>query len=139
MSSKTLLQSNNLRITNTRQDVLDLFLNSNVAINQSDIELELDHIDRITLYRTLKTFEEKGIIHKIIDHTQRAKFALCAESCTDHKHDDSHVHFHCRKCGSTSCLMQVPTPSISLPLGYKGEVADLIVKGLCPNCTDTRI
>ena len=33
--------------------------------------------DRITMYRTLKTFEEKGILHSIKGEGDEAKYALC--------------------------------------------------------------
>ncbi len=132
--AKAVLQDNKLRITKNRAEVLGVFLNSDIALSNQIIEQELDHIDRITLYRTLKTFEDKGIIHKVFDTSNKHKFALCVSGCSDHHHEDSHVHFECEKCENTTCLNDVKTPNINLPKGYKTSTIEVIVTGLCSNC-----
>ncbi len=129
-----LLENHSLRKTTIRVRVLDLFLNSDEAISHSYLEDKLDDTDRVTLYRTLKAFEEKGLIHKAIDGTEVARYALCAGKCR-HKHEDDHAHFHCGTCGKTICLDEVNVPSIHLPLGFSQETAHLIIKGTCEKCT----
>ena len=57
--------------------------------------------DRVTLYRTIKQFEEKGLIHEVIDTKGQAKYALCVTECTTHEHHDDHLHFHCSQCDRT--------------------------------------
>lgn len=133
-TAKELLQGNKLRITQSREEVLGVFLQSERALSNQIIEQQLDHIDRITLYRTLKTFEDKGLIHKVIDTSNKHKFALCVDGCSDHQHADSHVHFECESCRNTTCLNDVKTPEIHLPKGYRKSSVDVIVKGLCSNC-----
>lgn len=134
MQARKLLSQNKLRITQNREEVLALLLESDVAISNQVIETSLGHIDRITLYRTLKTFEDKGIIHKILDSSQRSKYALCAESCSDHSHDDSHLHFECSQCGNITCHMDVKIPELHLPKGYQLNEINIIAKGLCNTC-----
>ena len=48
-----------------------------VAVTLSDIENAFEKADRTTLYRTIKTFEEKGYVHQIDDGTGITKYALC--------------------------------------------------------------
>ena len=61
--SDQLLHQHQLRKTPVRKEVLDVFLSRSEAVSQQYIEQHFDAIDRVTLYRTLKTFEQKGIIH----------------------------------------------------------------------------
>lgn len=134
MKARDVLNRHRLRVTQSREDVLELLLSSEVAVSNQLIETRLDHIDRITLYRTLKTFEDKGILHKILDSSAKPKYAICEEGCDDHHHDDHHIHFECAKCGDVTCLTEVKTPSLELPKGYKVQEVNVIAKGLCSNC-----
>jgi Fur family ferric uptake transcriptional regulator len=77
-----------------RELVLDILTEQKVAISSSDLEQKFQKSDRVTLYRTLKTFEEKKLIHSIDDGTGAVKYALCKESCQCHP-EDLHVHFFC--------------------------------------------
>ena len=88
--SDTLLKDFNLRSTPNRQEILHLFLRKNYALSHGDIEKEIDNsLDRVTVYRTLKTFLDKGLIHKVLDDEGALKYALCNEACTTagHHHD----------------------------------------------------
>ena len=87
-----ILDKQELRKTPARQSVLGFFLKQTFAIGHSTLEKELSTFDRVTLYRTLASFEEKGIIHKILDDSGVVKYALCS-SCDSHHHHDEHVHF----------------------------------------------
>ena len=111
------------------------FLNSrSVAMSLTDIEQNFEQSERTTLFRTLKTFEEKGIVHKIDDGSGVAKYALCEANCNCDFETDLHLHFHCTKCNETQCLTQQKIPNINLPLGFKALDANLVVKGLCSKC-----
>ena len=87
--------------------------------------------DRVTVYRTLKTFTDRGIIHKVLDDTGNIKYAIEREN---HPNFHSHIHFKCNICGLTNCLENVEIPIIQLPLGYKLREADLLVQGICKLC-----
>lgn len=130
-----LLKSSGLRVTETRQVILERFQEKTAAISQSDIEGELgEAIDRVTVYRTLKTFVEKGIIHKILDDKGGVKYALCKEQCHHGHHHHDHLHFKCSVCQETTCLEKHLIPGFSLPEGYRKEEVNILVQGVCPNC-----
>ncbi len=129
-----ILAKHQLRKTTARMQVLECFLHSDSAISHSRLEKKLADTDRITLYRTLKTFEETGIIHKAMDGTGIARYALCAGSCQHHHHEDNHAHFHCGECGNTVCLDEVVVPAIQLPTGFQQDSSHLIIKGTCEKC-----
>ena len=130
-----LLEQNALRKTNMRVDVLTLFMKqADTALSNQELETALDDSDRVTLYRTLKTFEKKGIIHQAIDGSGVTKYAMCHSDCTEHNHVDDHAHFHCNDCGKTLCLEEIDTPKVQLPTGYKADVSYMVIQGTCSHC-----
>lgn len=133
-SPENVLRDFQLRSTPGRQEVLQIFLKSNFALSHGDIEREMPlDFDRVTLYRTLKTFLDKGLVHKVLDDEGGLKYALCNNNCSTTGHHHNHVHFKCTICGQTSCL-EVEIPGIKLPKGFKSAEANLLIQGTCDNC-----
>jgi hypothetical protein len=61
-----ILKRNQLSVTGSRKKILELFLDSKGALAHGDIEKKTgEKFDRVTVYRTLQIFLEKGIIHNI--------------------------------------------------------------------------
>lgn len=133
---ESLLSEGKLRVTQPRRLIMQLLAQSEAALSQFELERELEgHVDRVTIYRTLKAFEEAGIVHRISDSDGVAKFALCLEECSKgSSHSHNHAHFHCTACGNTFCLNSVRVQMPSLPSGYKATETTLIVSGLCNHC-----
>ena len=95
----SILQSHKLRITDCRLEIIQEFLNKNIALSHADLEETLNNqFDLVTIYRTLKTFLDKDLIHKVLDDSGATKYALCAHGETEHSHNHEHVHFKCEKC-----------------------------------------
>lgn len=133
--SDHLLKDFQLRSTPGRQEVLAIFLKNSHALSHGDIERNMpDDFDRVTLYRTLKTFLDKGLVHKVLDDEGGLKYALCNHNCNASGHDHNHVHFKCTVCGQTSCL-DIEIPGIKLPKGYKSVESNLLIQGTCHNCS----
>ena len=129
-----ILHRRQLSSTESRRKILRLFLNSDDALTHGDIEKTVgDKYDRVTIYRTLQTFEEKGIIHAIPTADNSILYALCKECEEGHHHDD-HVHFICTACEKTICLDDVVSPKIELPKGYEAESVQVVIKGVCKEC-----
>ena len=130
-----LLKHGNLRSTTARKLVLQEFLLAgNQAMSSAEIEKKLEDMDRITLYRTLKTFEEAGLIHQAVDVSGKSKYAICSEDCSTDHHKDHHAHFYCKKCKKTVCLEEVHIPAIQVPSTYQLEDQQLILSGICDTC-----
>lgn len=128
------LQKKNVRPTAMRLLVLETLFGQKAAISLSDLEKSFEKSDRVTLFRTLKTFQENGIVHCIDDGTGATKYALCEEGCNCDIARDLHVHFHCRVCSGTFCLPKYKIPKIDLPEKFSAEEANLVVKGVCGKC-----
>lgn len=129
-----ILKSSGLSKTHVRLKVLDTLLESANALSLQNIESALNKVDRVTLYRTLKAFESKGIIHKAIDGTKHPKYALCLDDCAEHDHNDDHAHFHCTSCEKTICLEEVTFPRIQVPQGFQVDQTNIILTGRCADC-----
>jgi Fur family ferric uptake transcriptional regulator len=129
------LKRNQLSITDSRKKILELFLKSKNALAHADIEHESGtEFDRVTIYRTLQTFVEKGIIHTIPTADNSVRYALCKDACTEGHHHDNHVHFMCDVCGTTYCLDNITIPNVSLPAGFTSLQTDVVVSGKCAKC-----
>lgn len=132
----TILRNNNLSVTDSRKKIIQLFLEQPGALAHGDIEKKAgEKFDRVTIYRTLQTFVDKGIIHTIPTTDNTIRYALCKDECSEGHHHDHHIHFFCIKCNNTYCLDDVVTPDIRLPKDYKAEHVEVVVEGTCKNCS----
>jgi Fur family ferric uptake transcriptional regulator len=131
---EALLERHHLKKTGPRLKVLSMLSVKNVATSQPDLESVMVDIDRVTLYRILNAFEEKGIIHKVFDLNGTANYAMCSSNCEENHHHDEHLHFNCTDCKNVYCLDDLNLPGINLPNGFKLEGFTLYATGLCPKC-----
>ena len=130
-----LLKNKKVRVTPFRLEVLEVFKSFKNAIDLSQLEQKLGEFDRITLYRTLKTFQEKGLIHEIVMTGEIKKYALCQDSCgeADHHHQHNHLHFYCKGCQEIYCLDLKEYPEIKLPK-FQIDSIELQAEGFCDKC-----
>jgi Fur family ferric uptake transcriptional regulator len=131
------LKNKHINPTAMRLLVLDFLMKQNAAISLNDLEKGMGPSDRITLYRTLKTFEEKGLVHSIEDGSGATKYAICEEDCDGESHHDLHVHFFCNTCRETFCLPHTQIPEVALPDRFVRQEMNLIIKGICDQCNPT--
>jgi len=130
-----ILKRNDLSVTDSRKKILELFLKQNGALNHGVIEKSIgDDMDRVTIYRTLQVFVDKGIIHTIPTNDNSIRYALCKDHCEAGHHHDNHVHFVCDSCHITTCLDHVTIPEVVLPEGFKPKHAEMVVSGICKEC-----
>ena len=134
---QNLLKRNLLSVTESRSKILDLFFHENGALAHADIEKKSGaSFDRVTVYRTLQTFVEKGIIHTIPTADNSILYALCKDACSEGHHLDHHVHFICEQCSTTICLEDITVPEVKLPNGYQATQVEVVVNGVCKECRD---
>jgi Fur family transcriptional regulator, ferric uptake regulator len=131
----SILNRSQLSVTASRKKILELFLGNSGALAHGDIEKRTgEKFDRVTVYRTLQSFLEKGIIHTIPTADNSVRYALCKDECIDGHHHDNHVHFVCDECGNTTCLEEVLIPEVKLPRGFRPEQYEMVVTGTCKDC-----
>ena len=130
-----ILHYKNLSVTESRKKILSLFLRTDDAMAHGDIEMKAgEKFDRVTIYRTLNAFVDKGIIHAIPTSDNAVRYALCKD-CEEGHHHDNHVHFVCTNCSKTICLDDVVSPNIELPTGYKPQTVEVVINGVCKDCS----
>ena len=137
--SESILKNSSLSVTSSRKKILEIFLEADTALAHQDVERIATQYDRVTIYRTLQTFLDRGIIHTIPTSDNTIKYAVCNEICiTSGHHHDDHVHFLCEHCGRTLCLDDVIIPFVELPAGYSIKQINMIVNGICKNCKEQK-
>jgi len=128
------LLQHKIKPTAMRLLVLEYLLERESAVSLTDLYNDFVKSDRTTIYRTLKVFEDNGMVHSIDDGTGVPKYALCSDACDVGEHDDAHIHFHCDKCGKTYCLPKFRIPGFELPENFSKNEVNLVVKGKCADC-----
>ncbi len=130
---RELLKKHTLRVTDCRLDVLTLFSSNEKALSFRNLEDNLTKYDRVTLYRTLNSFEESGLVHKIPTDNGAAAYGLCQSTCSTDSHNHDHIHFTCDQCGSVECIESHQVPAVQIP-GYLIKEMNFLVSGTCKTC-----
>ncbi|WP_010662073.1 Fur family transcriptional regulator [Marinilabilia salmonicolor] len=125
------LKTHGLAGTIIRKQVLSHLWGDGVALTQKEIEEKLPpETDRVTLYRTLRLFTEKGIVHKIVLNGETQKFKIAGRF-----RKSDHAHFYCTKCHKLLCMPQLDVDLSDLPEGFQFSSARLVVEGICDTCS----
>ncbi|MCU4163161.1 Fur family transcriptional regulator [Carboxylicivirga caseinilyticus] len=130
MEANDFLSEFGLSRTAIRTKLVQILMDANEALSSKEIEAFLDdNIDRVTLYRTIKLFEEKKLIHKIVVDEQITKYRLIKPN-----KNTEHPHFHCVRCDKVVCLPDTPLPCCDLPEGFSVSNQNTIIEGTCQKC-----
>lgn len=126
-------RNNGIRPTKMRLFIYKYLKRKFYAVTLREIETAFikksEHTgDRTTIYRSIKLFQKKGIIHQIDDGTAIAKYAF-----SDKNSLDLHLHLHCMNCSKTFCLPN-KVPHENLPDKYEITDVNLVLKGSCEKC-----
>ena len=135
-SIKELLHKRKLKATNSRIDLLSNLDKFGSAMPYSAIQKSLKGGDRVTLYRTLQTLTEKGIIHKAATIDNEDYYAICGLSCTSDIHSHNHIHFKCDDCLTITCENIEKEIDLSIP-NFKINSVSINVNGKCKDCLES--
>jgi len=132
---RDLLESNGLKKTPIRIEILQTFLDKDYALSAKDLMGLLKiGLDRVTLYRALNSFENNGILHRASEDQFGVKYAICNDQCPNELHSDHHAHFICESCQQTYCLESVQTPDVKLKEGFMVDRVSFTMSGTCKYC-----
>lgn len=129
--SEVLLQTKQVKPTAMRLLVAEEFLKSSEAKSLQALELAMPDADKVTIYRTVRTFVDSDVIHPVVLPDGQTKYALCQHA--GHQHH-VHPHFTCKKCGQTQCLPSTHIHLEDFPKGFEIHETLLTFSGLCPDC-----
>ncbi len=131
MLIEDILSLHKVRGTSCRRFIIRELLAKNTAITEQEIKAECAELfDRVTIYRTLKTLETSGAIHKIVLNNNIVKYAVTLQA----HHHQVHSHFHCTKCNAVHCLSSEMDFNVNLPKGFVQDNVEVIINGLCNQC-----
>lgn len=99
-----LLKAKNQRVSAPRVALLAFFLDCSKSLSLAEIQRQFRKmLDRVTIYRTLQTFAEIGLLYKIYDQSGNALYFF-------HENEASlHPHFKCRYCEAVVCFPDLYT------------------------------
>jgi len=130
------LENHNIKPTPMRMLVLEQLMANNRSLTLSDIEEKLYPADRVTIYRTLKTFQTKGLVHIIEVANKGVHYAVCKDGCFENNHTHNHAHFECLKCGKVICSYEYSI-DIKIPENNNQHVVENVevkLTGICSDC-----
>ena len=102
-------------------------------MSMTELETELETIDKSNVFRTLQAFREAHLVHVLDDTGDGVRYELCHRH-HDEDDDDLHVHFYCENCHRTFCLEDTPIPPVSVPEDFDVQTINYLIKGICPDC-----
>ncbi|MCF0210097.1 MAG: transcriptional repressor [Bacteroidales bacterium] len=130
-NAENYLIAHDIKPTAVRIVVWNEIAKNNTPFSLKDVEQSLPYMDRSSIFRSLKLFTEKHLLHEIDDGSGFVKYCVC--HCDSSLHL-GHPHFTCVECGKTFCLSETTIPLVTLPQDYKPAEVEYIIKGYCPAC-----
>jgi Fur family ferric uptake transcriptional regulator len=128
-----LLDSAKMKRTRPRRTILEILLACNRPQTADEIVSAMGNTrpNKVTVYRTLESMVEGGIVHKAFVE-ERSQYYELADKCTEHQ---CHPHFVCTDCGHTRCLHDVSVSmATNTPVGFIIQRQQIRLEGLCPRC-----
>jgi Fur family ferric uptake transcriptional regulator len=94
------------------------------------LQAEDPQINRSTVYRTLQTLEELGLVHHAHDETGARAYHRAAEA--------AHVHLVCRRCGGEQAIPPNAVEDLSVQIrdrfGFEPDPTHFPIYGVCRGC-----
>ncbi|MFT3740898.1 MAG: transcriptional repressor [Breznakibacter sp.] len=129
-TGKFLFRKLGIQSTVVRQQMLHIMENAQKPLSSKEIEEKMGAgTDRVTVYRTLKMFVDKGLLHRIDISDSLTAYRLASDG-----ENPEHVHFHCTECHQVYCMPQLPVAQPNLPEGFAPLRNRLVVDGKCNRC-----
>lgn len=137
MHYEQLLEDHGIKPTANRLLIAKTLAGAFTPLSLAELEHQLQSIDKSGIFRTLTLFREHHLVHVIEGGSEGVKYELCHSHSHDHD-EDLHPHFFCMQCQKTYCIDNQTLPDIELPTGFEPHSANLIIKGICPDCSQKK-
>lgn len=135
-AAEEILKFYNIRATDIRIDILKIFLLEQKALGYNELKKKVKKTnDKVTVYRTIYLFLQKGILHKVNDGDRESKYALIMHNnqLTNNINPD-HLHFKCLKCHKLICLTNTTVSFNNMPQNFQIKKLSLLAEGICDSC-----
>mgnify|MGYP000950565691 CR=1 FL=1 len=130
--ARHMLKEARLYCTEARVAILHVLLEAAGPLRQDQIaRWESHRLNKVTVYRTLDSLAEAGLVHRAFTQNRAWHFEL-ADHCSEKQ---CHPHFTCTNCGVTRCMTDICLPMAKIPQkGYILSRQQVRLEGLCPAC-----
>ena len=128
------LLNRSIKPTSVRLLIFKTMSDFKKAFSLTDLETELETVNKSTIFRTLSLFHDNLLIHTIDDGSGSMKYSICSDNCMCTV-GELHVHFNCNRCKNTFCLESISIPPIQLPDKFLLESVNFVMKGMCNECS----
>jgi Fur family transcriptional regulator, ferric uptake regulator len=134
-----LLKVAKLKVTEQRRVILNFLLNNHGPFTVEELSQHLkdQSFDLATLYRSMSTFEESGLVEKRLFGDGVVRWELAAHNDCHEDHHQHHHHLMCSQCKKIVTLdICVPDEMQKLVEGhgFKDLKHHLEFSGICPEC-----
>jgi len=131
--ARQMLKRAKLYCTDARIAILRALMETARPLRQDQITPQLTKatFNKVTVYRTLESLVDAGLVHRAFTQNRAWHFEL-ADHCTEHQ---CHPHFTCTSCGITHCLTDISLPMARVAdKGFVVSRQQVRLEGLCPAC-----
>lgn len=134
-----------------RLEVLAALASSRSPLNAQEVSerLRTRDADRVTVYRTLNSFVEAGLAHRLDPGDRIFRFGLVPTAPRSPGQPErqpaghAHPHFVCDECGTVECLddsevtVQTRAPSATKKSpSFRVKQHEVLLHGTCGECTE---
>ncbi|MGP1345160.1 MAG: Fur family transcriptional regulator [Phycisphaerales bacterium] len=134
------LREAGLRATTARLAIVRTLDDADGALSAHEVmeRLEIEGMDRVTVYRTLGSLVDCGLAHKLDPGDRVWRFSLEDPNDEPHARDHAvHPHFVCDECGTILC-MDNATVEVKLDQAqserFEIREQETVLRGRCPAC-----
>lgn len=114
--------------------ILRALRNATNPLSMSELETELETVDKSVIFRNLNVFRAHHLLHQVLAG-EEVKYEFCRHDIDEGGvDDDEHVHFYCQNCHRLICMYELPIPHVEFPQGYAVSEVNYVASGLCPQC-----
>ena len=131
-SVEEILRKYKCRATSIRKKILSFISTEDKAFAISEIEeFFSEAADRVTIYRTLNTFVELGLVIKMLNAKGVAYFFYNGDR---HAHKETHPHLYCKSCEKVICLPKYSEHYLQALDSYNAAHIYVLLEGQCETC-----
>lgn len=128
-----LLSKYGFRKTRQRLGILKLLADVKRPLTAEEIlsKLRKSRPDKVTIYRTLESFVQAGLVHRAYLQDRTSHYEL-SNNCSQVQ---CHPHFTCTSCGTTRCMIDTKVEMVKgVSGGFVIHRQQVRLEGLCPDC-----
>jgi Fur family transcriptional regulator, ferric uptake regulator len=138
-----ILKTSGLKVTEQRKIILQFLLDHHgpFTVEEMAQQMHKENFDLATLYRSMSTFEEVGLVEKRLFGDGLVRWEYRSHGACEHHHHGHHHHLMCQICKNIITL-DICLPQDLFQVVEKYDFKDLKhhleFSGICPQCQKTK-